>query len=108
MVLNMEVGGGYDHFGMTIEDEEVEEGYRTPTHEGSRIPVVAAECPPAPKRKRIYMQKQKQQKRSMPRKAKDGYFQHPDLDLLFKMMSTREPFVQIQSCFESRPDSACY
>ena len=108
MTLKMEVGGGYDHFGMMKGEEEVEEGYRTPTHEGSRIPVAAAECPPAPKRKRVYTKKQKQQQRSMPQKPKDGYFQHPDLDLLFKMMSTREPHVQIQSCFERRPDSACY
>lgn len=103
----MEGSGGYDHYGLM----EEEEGYRTPTHEGCRIPRVAVECPPAPKRKRVYMKKQ-QRRNSTPQQPKDGYFQHPDIDLLFKMMSTtREPYVQVQlqaqACFERGPGSTC-
>ncbi|KAL3521117.1 hypothetical protein ACH5RR_019266 [Cinchona calisaya] len=99
--------GGCDHYRMM---EVEEDGYTTPTDEGCRIPLVAAECPPAPKRKRVAMKKQKKQQRSMPQKPKDSYFQHPDLDILFKMMSTtREPYVlQLQACFEREPGGGCY
>ncbi|KAL3523839.1 hypothetical protein ACH5RR_016673 [Cinchona calisaya] len=106
--------GGYESYDYGVEEEE-EEGCRTPTHEGSRIPWMAAECPPAPRKKRldhhINQQQQKKKQRGVVVVPKDGYFQHPDLELLFKLMTTREPFVQFQSCSENgrpRTTTACY
>lgn len=90
----MEVGDDGYHYGLVLE-----EGCSTPTHEGCRIPMMAVVCPPAPRKKRAYncMKRQRKQRSVVP---KDGYFQHPDLEILFKMMmTTRHPYVQFQTCF---------
>lgn len=62
--------------------EEVEEGCRTPRHEGCRIPLAPPVCPPAPRKKGVLYRKKE---RSLP---KEVYFQHPaDVELFFKMIS---------------------
>ncbi|CAJ2653187.1 unnamed protein product [Trifolium pratense] len=60
---------------------DIEEGCRTPKHSGCRIPVMA--CPPAPKKK----PRANSIKRAPP---KNGYFKHPDLELIFRVVPTRE------------------
>ena len=64
-------------------NEAAGEGCRTPRHSGCRIPA-ALECPPAPKKKPFQGNNKKQE---MP---KNGYFQPPDLEVLFAIPSRRE------------------
>ncbi|KAL7586565.1 hypothetical protein Lser_V15G36205 [Lactuca serriola] len=64
----MEVDGGY----LSTED-----GCRTPKQSGCRIP---ATCPPAPRKKQAYSKQ-----RNPP---ENGYFQPPDLEILFAMPPT--------------------
>ncbi|KAK3232035.1 hypothetical protein Dsin_003916 [Dipteronia sinensis] len=59
---------------MTV--EAVEEGCRTPRHGGCRIPATL-QCPPAPKKKPV-----NGRQRSPPM---NGYFQPPDLEVIFAM-----------------------
>ncbi|GAA0175804.1 hypothetical protein LIER_28908 [Lithospermum erythrorhizon] len=63
--------------------EEEEGGCKTPRHRGSSIPLPSI-CPPAPKKRRVYMKQQ-----SAP---KEGYFNHPDIEVFFAIFSssTRE------------------
>ncbi|CAH1430628.1 unnamed protein product [Lactuca virosa] len=66
--LPEEVDGGY---------VSTEDGCRTPKQSGCRIP---ATCPPAPRKKQAYLKQ-----RSPP---ENGYFQPPDLEILFAMPPT--------------------
>ncbi|KAJ8750578.1 hypothetical protein K2173_015741 [Erythroxylum novogranatense] len=54
----------------------INEGCFTPTHGDNRIPEPTL-CPPPPKRKRSFSYGKKRHP------PKDGYFQPPELDLLF-------------------------
>ena len=57
----------------------LEEGCSTPRHSGCQIPEASA-CPPAPKKKKTaYVMK----------KPKNGYFQPPDLEVLFEIAPRR-------------------
>ncbi|KAJ1399318.1 hypothetical protein SESBI_30419 [Sesbania bispinosa] len=63
-------------------DMDMEEGCRTPRHSGCRIPAAMA-CPPAPKKKpAVYSTRHR-----VP--SKRGYFNPPDLELIFRVVSTR-------------------
>ncbi|CAK9133604.1 unnamed protein product [Ilex paraguariensis] len=67
----------------------VEEGCRTPRHDGCQIPADLV-CPPPPRKKTVYMKK-----RSPP---KNGYFQPPDLEVFFagqKAMTTLQKSAKI-------------
>ncbi|KAF7831063.1 Cyclin-dependent protein kinase inhibitor SMR4 [Senna tora] len=57
--------------------EAEEEGCRTPTHRGCRIPAEATVCPPAPKKKKqpLYMT----ERREAPKNK--GYFESSQADL---------------------------
>jgi len=61
---------------------KIEEGCRTPKHSGCRIPP-ATMCPSAPKKKRVVYSTKK-----VP--PKNGYFQPPDLELIFRVLPIRE------------------
>ncbi|KAI8571622.1 hypothetical protein RHMOL_Rhmol01G0134300 [Rhododendron molle] len=62
----------------------VEHGCRTPKHRGSQI-LAALECPLAPRKTPAYSKQQ-----STP--PKQGYFQPPDLEVLFAIASRREAY----------------
>ncbi|GLT43841.1 hypothetical protein SLA2020_177710 [Shorea laevis] len=64
------------------ETYDCDEGCRTPRHAAFRIPVVPP-CPPAPMKKRepAYV------RRDPP---KNGFFQPPDLEVLFALVPRRE------------------
>ena len=70
MEMEMEMGGGM---------ENVSEGCATPKHGVYRISTVFV-CPPPPKKKAAIG------KRDPP---KDGYYQPPDLELIFELVSRR-------------------
>nr|DAD28235.1 TPA_asm: hypothetical protein HUJ06_029703 [Nelumbo nucifera] len=65
-------------------EEMIEEGCETPKHRDCRIPM-ASVCPPPPRKKPIYGKK-----RDPPT---NGYFQPPDLELLFAIAPRREACV---------------
>ncbi|KAI3439601.1 uncharacterized protein J3R85_004601 [Psidium guajava] len=56
---------------------------RTPRHRGCQIPVDTACPPPAPRKKAA----REGRRRDPP---KNGFFQHPDLELLFAIVPQRE------------------
>ncbi|AES99379.1 hypothetical protein MtrunA17_Chr5g0435431 [Medicago truncatula] len=62
---------------------KIEEGCRTPKHSGCRIPP-STMCPSAPKKKPVVYSS----KKNVP--PKDGYFNHPDLELIFRVLPIRE------------------
>ena len=63
----------------------VEDGCRTPRHSECQIPADLA-CPPAPKKKKVgCVMKQRDP-------PKNGYFQPPDLEVLFTIAPRREAF----------------
>ncbi|OIW02685.1 hypothetical protein TanjilG_29461 [Lupinus angustifolius] len=66
-------------------DIEQKQGCRTPVHRSCRIPAASA-CPPAPKKKPVVYPAMKKQR--VP--PKGGYFNPPDLDLIFRVAPTRE------------------
>ncbi|CAA7389719.1 unnamed protein product [Spirodela intermedia] len=59
-----------------------EEGWETPKRVECRIPVVFA-CPPPPRKKPVVFTKRREP-------PKNGYFQPPDLEALFKLVPRRE------------------
>ncbi|XAR66269.1 hypothetical protein NMG60_11012440 [Bertholletia excelsa] len=58
-----------------------EEGCRTPRRDNCQIPAVMA-CPPAPRKKPAFFRQQNP--------PKEGYFQPPDLEVLFAIPPRRE------------------
>ncbi|KAK4717020.1 hypothetical protein R3W88_015358 [Solanum pinnatisectum] len=62
---------------------EIDEGCKTPRHDKYRIMVNSMCPPPTPRKKRIYVKQQ-----SSP--PKEGYFQPPDLEILFAIVPRRE------------------
>ncbi|VFQ80386.1 unnamed protein product [Cuscuta campestris] len=65
---------------------EAEEGCRTPRHDGCRLPPEAKVCPPPPPRKKPYYGRRRAEKRKPPA---GGYFQPPDLELFFALITPR-------------------
>ncbi|KAG2730315.1 hypothetical protein I3760_01G286300 [Carya illinoinensis] len=59
-----------------------EEGCVTPRHNDCQIPTALA-CPPAPKKKMALVKHRNQP-------SKNGFFQPPDLEVLFAMTPRRE------------------
>ncbi|GAU31137.1 hypothetical protein TSUD_212440 [Trifolium subterraneum] len=68
---------------------DIEEGCRTPKHSGCRIPVMV--CPPAPKKKPGV----NSTKKRVP--PKNGYFEHPDLELIFRVVPSQQGKALISS-----------
>ncbi|XP_010256881.1 PREDICTED: uncharacterized protein LOC104597159 [Nelumbo nucifera] len=62
---------------------EEEQGCQTPKHGECQIPT-ASVCPPPPRKKPVYGKK-----RDPP---KNGYFQPPDLEVLFALAPRREAY----------------
>ncbi|XP_057978935.1 cyclin-dependent protein kinase inhibitor SMR4 [Malania oleifera] len=60
------------------------EGWTTPRHSGCRIPAEGVCPPPPPRKKPLYYGKQG--RRDPP---KNGYFQPPDLEVLFAVVTSR-------------------
>ncbi|XP_022756612.1 cyclin-dependent protein kinase inhibitor SMR4-like [Durio zibethinus] len=63
--------------------QEEQEGWSTPTRRECRIPVVK-ECPPPPTKKKLFSFGKKREP------PKNGYFQPPDLETFFSMVTTRQ------------------
>lgn len=61
---------------------EIDEGCNTPRHDKYKIMVNSKCPPPTPRKKRIYVKQQ-----SSP--PKEGYFQPPDLEILFAIVPRR-------------------
>ncbi|CAL0317674.1 unnamed protein product [Lupinus luteus] len=66
-------------------DIEHKQGCRTPVHISYRLPAASA-CPPAPKKKPVVYSSMKKQR--VP--PKGGYFNSPDLELIFRFAPSRE------------------
>ncbi|KAG4198564.1 hypothetical protein ERO13_A05G094000v2 [Gossypium hirsutum] len=61
----------------------IQEGWSTPTRGECRIPALQA-CPPPPKKKPFTFGKKR------PGPPKNGYFQPPDLEMIFSMGTRRQ------------------
>ncbi|KAG8495027.1 hypothetical protein CXB51_012727 [Gossypium anomalum] len=62
----------------------IQEGWSTPTRGECRIPAVQA-CPPPPPKKKPFTFGKKR-----PEPPKNGYFQPPDLEMIFSMGTRRQ------------------
>ncbi len=72
--------------------EEELKGWDTPRREECRIPVATPQCPAPPRKRPVALPELGKERREPP---KGGYFQPPDLELLFVLVPPRR---QASSC----------
>ena len=77
-----------DVMSMVTMIQEEQEGWSTPTRGECRIPAVKV-CPPSPPKKKPFSFGKKKEK------PKNGYFQPPDLEMLFSIETRRQAFAYL-------------
>ncbi|EOY33985.1 Uncharacterized protein TCM_041801 [Theobroma cacao] len=85
MKMEGEMGSYEDVMSLVTMMQEEQEAWSTPTRGECRIPAVKV-CPPPPPKKRPFLFGRKREP------PKNGYFQPPDLEMLFAMEPKRQAY----------------